>query len=77
MHKDSFRLQTMTAFNKKFLRMFHGGSFFKKHPVKHLAARGQKYLLFDVDLGSKFLFASSLGESHGNGMSCAFSRVDQ
>jgi hypothetical protein len=29
---DSFRLQIMTAFNKKFLRMFHGGSFFKKRP---------------------------------------------
>jgi hypothetical protein len=29
---DSFRLQTMTAFNKKFLRMLHGGSFFKKRP---------------------------------------------
>jgi len=33
MHKDSFRLQTITAFNKKFLRGDQGGSFFKKRPL--------------------------------------------
>ena len=29
---DSFKLQTMTAFNQKFLQGVQGGSFFKKRP---------------------------------------------
>jgi hypothetical protein len=39
---DSFRLQTMTAFNKKFLRMFHGAVFSKSAP---LAAGGKNIFL--------------------------------
>jgi hypothetical protein len=32
LHKDFSWLQTMTAFNEKFLRGVQGGSFFKKRP---------------------------------------------
>ena len=36
--KDSFKVQTMTAFNKKLLRMLHGAVFSKRVP---LAAGGK------------------------------------
>jgi hypothetical protein len=41
--KDSIRLQTMTTFNKKLLRMFHGsrGAVFSKRAP--LAAGGKSY----------------------------------
>jgi hypothetical protein len=61
LHKDFFRVQTMTALMKSFcggVQMLHGGSFFKKRPPWPPEAEkcfhfGQVFKIFDFFIGSQ------------------------